>query len=214
MQVDRESLKLLGLGEKATLAEIQSAYIQKTWQPRFRAVILEDEALQKEFIKYYEAYVAILRGFKAEDKAADASFYPPDMVYQFFFNQGIYFLVHQNYIKASEKLEAAYGINKGDHLLLLYLGILLLKRKNYYAAEKYFTQAMKIDNENGAVWFYLGESYLQAGNLKKAHYMFERSKALDPSRKENAFRLKEVKERLGLTPKGKKKSFIARLLNK
>jgi tetratricopeptide (TPR) repeat protein len=213
--VDREALKLLGLRENATLTDIQTAYLKKTWQPKFRQVILTDEMLKREFIKYYEAYVTLVQDFRKTDKSADVSYYPPDKVFQFLFNQGVYFLLRQNSIKAGEKLEAAHKTDKKDLLALIYLGVLLLKRKNFYAAEKYFNEAMKIDKDNEDVWFYLAENYFQAGNLNKALSMFQRVQSINPSRNEVAFRLKEVKEKLGIKTPGKaKKSFLSRVFKK
>jgi tetratricopeptide (TPR) repeat protein len=213
--VDQESLKLLGLREGAALSDIQAAYLGKTWQPKFRQVILTDEALKREFIKYYEAYVRLVQDYRKTDQSADVSYYPPDKVFPFLFNQGVYFLLRQNYIKAGEKLEAAHKTNQKDLLVLIYLGILLLKRQNFYAAEKYFNEATKIDPDNEDVWFYLAENYLQAGNLKKALSLFQRVQSVNPTRNEVAYRLKEVKERLGIKPPGKaKKSLLSRVFKK
>ena len=213
--MDREALKLMGLKESATISDIQSAYLGKTYQPKFRKIILADELQKREFIKYYEAYVTLIQDYKKTDKSADTSYYPPDKVFQFIFNQGVYFLLRQNYIKAGDKLEAAHAIKKKDLLVLTYLGILLLMRKNFYAAEKYLNEALTIDKENEDVWFYLAENYFQAGNLNKALSIFQKVQAMNPTRNEVAYRLKEIRQKLGLEKAGGlKESFLSRIFKK
>jgi tetratricopeptide (TPR) repeat protein len=118
-------------------------------------------------------------------------------------------------MKAMEKFQQAYKINKKDVLVLIYMGILLLMRKNYYAAEKYLLEAVKIDEKNNDAWFYLGENYLRAKEYKKALDIFETVRSLDPAREELALKINEVKERLEQKfPVGKRKSLFERIFKK
>ncbi len=205
----------LGLGEDVSFAEIRAAYIEKTTQRNFQRVILSDEHLEKNFVKYYKAYITLLKHYSESETDDDLSYSPQDKIGKFHFNQGLYYLINQNYIKAMEKFEHAYKINKKDVLVLLYMGILLLKRKNYYAAEKYFLDAVKIDEENDDAWFYLGENYLRAKEYKKALKMFETARGLNPSRDELASKIEEVKVKLKRKyPVKKKKSLFDRIFKK
>jgi tetratricopeptide (TPR) repeat protein len=205
----------LGLGEDVSFTEIRAAYIEKTTQKKFQRVIVSDEHLEKDFVKYYKAYITLLKYYSESEKADDLRDYSQDEIGTFHFNQGLYHLINQNYIKAMEKFEHAYKTNKKDVLVLLYMGILLLKRKNYYAAEKYLLDAFKIDKENDDVWFYLGENYLRAEEYKKALTMFETAKDLNPTREALASKIEEVKEKLGgKYPGKKKKSLFDRIFKK
>jgi tetratricopeptide (TPR) repeat protein len=136
-------------------------------------------------------------------------------VFQFHFNQGVHYFIHQNYLKAGEKFQEAYKIDNGNISVLLYLGVLLLKRRNAYAAEKYFKEAVQLDQENEDAWFYLGESYLEAGELRKALAMYETVKNLNPGRQEVAYRIKEIKDRQKVKSiKTQKPSLFQRFLKK
>ncbi len=206
---------VLGLGEDLSFTEIRTAYLEKTSQRKFQQVILSDEHLEKDFVKYYKAYITLLKHYSDSETADDSSDYPQDNIGKFHFNQGLYYLINQNYMKAMEKFGHAYKINKKDVLVLLYMGILLLKRKNYYAAEKYFLDAIKIDEENDEAWFYLGENYLKAEEYKKALKIFETARDLNPARDEIAFKIKEIKEKVGHKyPGKKKKSLLDRIFKK
>lgn len=205
----------LGLGEDVSFTEIRAAYIEKTTQKKFQRVILSNEHLEKIFVKYYKAYVTLLKHYSELETADDLSYSPQEKIGKFHFNQGLYYLINQNYIKAMEKFEHAYKTNKKDVLVLLYMGILLLKRKNYYAAEKYFLDAVKIDEDNDDAWFYLGENYLRAEEYKKALKMFETARDLNPSRDEIVFKIKEVKEKMERKYLvGEKKSLFDRIFKK
>jgi tetratricopeptide (TPR) repeat protein len=211
----KAALVALGLGEDVHFTEIRAAYLEKTTQKKFQRVILSDEYLEKDFIKYYKAYITLLKHYSESEDNDGLSDYPQDKIEIFHFNQGLYHLINQNYIKAMEKLEQAHKINKKDVLVLIYMGILLLKRKNYYAAEKYFLEAVKVDDQNDDAWFYLGENYLRAKEYKKALKMFETVRSLDPAREELALKIKEVKEKLGQKfPVGKRKSLFDRIFKK
>lgn len=210
MGVDTTMLQALGLKEGASAAEIQDAYLRLTTQEKFQKVILGDEFLEKEFKKYHEAYATLLK--KLAEADADMSYYPAEKMARFLFNSGLYHLIVHNYIKAGEKLEAAYKINRKGTLILIYLGILLVKRKNYYAAEKYFLEAVKIDPDNEDVWFYLAENYFKAGNFKKAQLMYEKAKTINPGKKGLALRVMEVKEKMGgAATTGNRKPFAQKL---
>jgi len=205
----------LGLKEGATITEIRAQYLDKTSQIEFQSIILGNEALERDFQDIYKAYVTLVKHFEAEG-CEDLQYYPPDQVFQFHFNQGLYYLISNNHIKAGEKLQAAYNMNPKSALVHIYLGILLLKRKSYYAAEKYFKDAAKLDNHCDDAWFYLGECYYKAGEIRKAQNMYEVAKSLNPGRKDLALRLKEIREKLGgkKDTQKKKPSFFQRLFGK
>lgn len=194
-EIIKAALVALGLKEDAALADIRASYLAKTTQGRFQSVILGDEHLEKDFNRYYKSYITLLKHY-SESESTDLNFYPPDQIVKFHFNQGLYYIINQNYIKAMEKFQEAYRLNKKDVLVLLYMGILMMKRKNYYAAEKYFQEAVDIDPMSDDGWFYLGENYLKAGEFRKALIMFESSKRLNPDRKEIAFRLREIRDKM------------------
>jgi tetratricopeptide (TPR) repeat protein len=210
-----DALITLDLEQGATITEIRAQYLEKTSRDKFQYGVLVDEYLQKEFDKYHSAYVTLAQHLSEGDQASDLQFYPPDQVFQFHFNQGVHYFIHQNYIKAGEKFQEAYKINNTSIPVLLYLGLLLLKRKSFYAAEKYFKEAVQLDQDNDDAWFYLGESYLEAGELRKALTMFETAKTLNPGRHEVAFKIKEIMDRLKVKSiKTKKSSTIKRFFKK
>jgi len=210
----KAALVVLGLREEASVTEIRAAYLTKTTHRNFQEVILADEHLEKEFVKYYKSYITLLKHY-SESESEDLSYYPPDQIVKFHFNQGLYYLINQDYMKAMEKFQIAHNIDKKDVLVLLYMGILLIKRKNYYAAEKYLLDAIKIDKENFDAWYYLGETYLKAEELRKALNMFDTARNLNPSRKEVSFKVRELKAKLAArTPAAKKPSFLTRLFKK
>ncbi|MCP5053757.1 MAG: tetratricopeptide repeat protein [bacterium] len=221
----------LGLKDGVSLTEIRMEYLEKTSHNRFQRVLsTEDEELQQEFLKYYKAYLTLLKFHSESDSDSDSDsesesesdmdYYPSEQVFQFHLNQGIFYFINQDYLKAGEKFQAAAKINSKNLLVQLYLGVLLLKRKSYYAAEKYFKEAVKINQNSDDAWFYLGESYYRAGEPRKALSMYETAKTLNPGRKELAYRVKEIKEKLGLKKtrgnkkSGKKESFFSRLFKK
>jgi tetratricopeptide (TPR) repeat protein len=211
----QEALILLDLVQGATITEIRAQYLEKTCRDKFQHGALVDEHLQKEFDKYHRAYVTLAKHLSEGDQASDLQYYPPDQVFQFHFNQGVHYFIHRNYIKAGEKFQEAYKIDKTNIPVLLYLGLLLLKRKNSYAAEKYFKEAVQLDQDNDDAWFYLGESYLEAGELRKALTMFETAKTLNPGRHEAVFKIKEIRDRLKVKSiKTKKTSLIQRFFKK
>lgn len=205
----------LNVKEGVSLVEIRAEYLNKTAHPKFMKILGTDENLQKEFLRYYKAYVTLLRSFDEAELNEDIHHYPANQLFQFHFNQGVYFFITQNYLKAGDKFQAAYAIDNQNSLLRIYLGVLLLKRKNYYAAEKYFKGVLETEKNNDEAWFWLGESYFKAGEFRKALNMYETSKNLNPSRKELAPRIKTIREKLGekITP-GEKKSWFTQFLNK
>lgn len=210
------SLKVFNLKETASLSDIRTAYLERTSQNKFQRVFLGDEQTEKEFLKYYEAYVSYLKNF--DDTGDNLNAYPSDNVFQFTLNQGLYLMIRQQYMKAFEKFQEAFKLNGNHPLLLIYLSIILFKRKNYYAAEKYLLKVTELDKNNEDAWFYLGQTYQESGNLNKALRMFETSRALNPLRPEVAAKLKEIKVALGLEaadkPKKSRESLINRFLKK
>lgn len=217
-EVEIEYLNVLGLKDGATLSEIQDHYLEKTFQPKFRDYFVEDESLKEEFLRYYRAYARLLNsGSWADDPHKNPSFYPPGKAYKFLFNQGLYFFINGEYIKAGEKFQAAFDLHGDDLAVSIYLGVLLLKRKSYYAAEKYFSKAVVKDPQNEDALYFLGVSFQKAGNNEKAIEAFNRVKQLNPSRTEVAYRLKEIRSNRKQPPSPEKKqteSFWRRLFRK
>ena len=190
------SLRVFNLKEGVSIDDVRAAYFEKMDQKEFRTIILSDQELEKEFLKYHESYLILLKHYSTIGNGKHFTNHSSDLTFKFIFNQGLYFLIKREYLKAGEKLDDAFKMNKKNVLLLIYLGFLLMKRKNYYAAEKYFLNAIKIDKDNDDAYFYLGENYYRAGKLEKAITMFETSKNLNPSNTKIAFKIKEIEERI------------------
>jgi len=207
-----KSLKIFNLKETATIFDMRTAYIERTSQNKFQKIFLGDEQVEKEFLKYFEAYMVYLKNY--DDKNDDLSAFPSDMVFKFILNQGLYYMIRQQYMKAFGKFQEAFKLNNNDVALLIYLSIILIKRKNYYAAEKYLLKATELDKNNDDAWFYLGEIYLDTGNLNKALKMFETCKILNPLRSEVAAKLRDIKVGLGLEAPAKSPKMKQSLLNK
>lgn len=219
----KAALISFGLKDGATLTEVRAVYLDKTSQPKFHGIFVDDELLVREFQKYYRSYATLLKYYQesgfADETEEDMSYYPPDQMQQLYLNQGIYLVCQQNYIKASDKIQQAYNVDSKNIQVLLYMGYLLMIRKNYYAAEKYFREVVQINKDIEDAWFYLGESYNKAGDKKKALSMYETAKVLNPGHSEIAARIKEIKISLGMAPttRGKaasKKSFLSALIDK
>lgn len=184
------ALRQFNLKDDSSLGQIREVYLDFTSQNKFQKVFLGDEQLEKEFIKYYESYMLFLK--YQPSATSEAVQLPAETVFKLILNQGIYCLINQQYIKASDKLQEAYKLNQKHVMLLIYMGILLLKRKNFYAAEKYLLEATTLDRNCYDAWYYLGETYQQTGKVDKALKMFETAKVLNPLRQEVAYRKKEI----------------------
>lgn len=213
----KAALVALGLREGASMTEIRSSYLSKTSHERFNGIFVGTEHLEREFSKFYKAYITLLKHYSEQDEDADdLSYYPQDQIVRVHLNQGIYHILNQNYVKAVEKVQQAYQLDKENVLVLLYMGYLLMKRKNYYAAEKYFLDAVKLDKENDEAWYQLGDNYARAGEHRKALNMLETSKNINSSRAGISTRIKELRAKLGAanTEMKEKKSWFSRLLGK
>jgi tetratricopeptide (TPR) repeat protein len=208
-----KSYAILGIKQRATLTEVRSAYLDKTSQKQFLKIFISNEEIVDEFKRYHAAYVQIMREFSESENTADLNLYPPDQVFKLILNQGIYFMTNGNFVKAGEKFQEAYSINRKNETVLTYLGVLLLKRKNYYAAEKYFLEAIKINKENDDIWIFLGDTYLKAGKHSKALTMYETAKKLNPLRVEISEKIKPLKDDKKNTGE-KKGSFLKNIINK
>jgi tetratricopeptide (TPR) repeat protein len=189
-----ELLHLFNLEKDASAPEILDKYLEKTLQIKFQRILITEDGLKEEFLRYHEAFIKILKIMQATDKKLEMSLFSSDQLGKFFFNQGIYAVCKDNFMQAGEKFQEAYKINKHNIFLLIYLGIILTMRKNYYAAEKYFADAIKRDPNNNDVWFYAAENLFKAGSYKKACEYFEKAKKLNPANNEIAFRLKDCRE--------------------
>jgi tetratricopeptide (TPR) repeat protein len=210
------ALRVFNLQNDAAVTEVRKAYLDFTSQKKFQEIFLGIEDLENEFIRYYESYMLFLKYQPSAQE--EAGQLPKETVFSLILNQGIYFLIHQKYLKAGEKLQEAYKLNQQHVLLLVYMGILLLKRKNHYAAEKYLLQATAIDRNCDGAWYYLGETYQRTGKLDKALKMFETAKVLNPLRQEVAYRIKEIRESQGRpVPRSsgkEKKSIFGRVIKR
>jgi tetratricopeptide (TPR) repeat protein len=208
-----ELLRLFNLGKGAPLAEVLEKYLEKTLQIKFQRIIITQETLKEEFVRYHEAFLKILRIYQAADKKVDMGMFSRDQLGKFFFNQGIYALCKDNYLQAGEKFQEAYKINKHNVFLLLYMGIILTVRKNHYAAEKYFSEATKRDPNYDDAWFYAGENFFKAGNFKHALDCYEKARKLNPAYNNIVQRIKDARD--GMIRKqrpGKKDSLLRRIV--
>ncbi len=205
------SFAILGINPGATITETRTAYLKKTSHLQFSKIFISNEEIVDEFKRYHAAYVFIMRDSSELDNLSDLSIYPPDQVFRLILNQGIYYMINNNYIKAGEKFQEAYSLDKQNEEVLIYLGILLLKRKNYYAAEKYFLDAIKVNRENDDAWVFLGDTYVNAGKEAKALIMFETAKKINPLRLEIAKKIKSLSKNKTIK---KKESFLKKIINK
>jgi len=210
-----ELLRLFNLGKGAPMSEVLDKYLEKTLQIKFQRIIIIQEALKEEFVRYHEAFLKILKIYQAADKKVDMSLFSKDQLGKFFFNQGIYALCKDNYLQAGEKFQEAYKINKHNVFLLLYMGIILTVRKNFYAAEKYFSEATKRDPNYDDAWFYSGENFFKAGNYRFALESYEMARKLNPAYNNIAQRIKDARDGLAnkLRRPGKRESLLKKLVN-
>lgn len=208
-----KSLKILNLPLKSGIPEITQAYIKLTGSAKFKKIFILNEELREEFIKYHEAYVLAVK--ELSDSSPDSSYYPPEHIYSLLYNQGLYFLLKENYLKAGEKMEEAARMKKDCANTQIYLGYILHKRKNYYAAETYFQRASQLDHENEYAVFFLGKTYISAGKLDKASATFRRVETLSFYNNEIKAETKDAfKEIEKLRMKNIKKSLISRVFKK
>jgi tetratricopeptide (TPR) repeat protein len=189
-----ELLRQFNLGKGASISEILEKYLEKTLQIKFQRIIITQDILKEEFMRFHEAFLKILKIYQAADKRVEMSIFSQDQLGKFFYNQGVYALCKDNYLQAGEKLQEAYKINKRNVFLLIYMGIILTVRKNFYAAEKYFAEATKRDPNYDDSWFYAAENYFKAGNFTNALEYYEKAKKLNPAYDNINFRIKETKE--------------------
>ena len=187
-------LQLFDLAKGATAPEVLEKYLEKTLQIKFQRLLINQDALKDEFVRYHEAFIKILKILQAKDNKLKMSLFSTDQLGKFFFNQGVYAMCKDNYLQAGEKFQEAYKINKNNIFLLTYLGFILMVRKNYYAAEKYFTDAIHRDANNDDVLFYAAQNFFKAGIYSKAIEYFEKARQLNPANTEIAFWLRDCRE--------------------
>jgi len=189
--MDREALMILGLSGDPGVGEIRKAYLNRTTQPRFQCVVFEDPELSRDFSRLHEAYFSLLRRMSESGVEMTAPSSPRD-IGQLLFNQGVYFMIQQNFLRAGEKFQEADRIQPRTPLVKLHLGILLLKRRNLYAAEKYLQEATQLLPKNDAPWRYLAETYEHAGKFKAAETALRKALELNPSLQGIAARIKAL----------------------
>jgi len=219
-ETNKAALIALDLKDGASMAEIRFQYVDKTSSAKFQGLFILDEKLKKEFLNYHRAYLILLKHYAdiADDSELNSGNYQDEHYFQTYLNQGIFYVINQEYIKAGDKFQQAYSLNNKSHTVHLYLGYLLLKRKNYYAAEKYFKDASELHPECDDAWFYLGECYLRGGDARKALVMYTKARKLNPIRTDTQPRINEINLKLGNTPSStsseKKDSLLVRILKK
>jgi len=171
--------------------------------------------LREEFIKLHEAYIIAVRESSKTAPESPPEYYPPGQLFDLLYNQGLYYLLKENYLKAGDRLEEAARMKGRDLNTHIYLGYLLHKRKNYYAAENYFIKATQMDPENEYAYFLLGKTYMSAGKLDKASAVLRKVETMSFYNNEikaetrDAFR--EIEK---LRMKNEKKSILSRVFKK
>ena len=205
-----KEFNILSLDGDASSAEIRNAYLKLTANKKYNRVLLEEPSLRSEFITIYQAYVKLMKHRSDADSIKSLDLYPQDHIFQLLFNQGVYLALTQQWIKAGEKLQEAYNLNKNHSLLQVYLGIILLKRKNEYAAEKYFIKAIDINPNNADAWLYLGDVYLQSGNLKKARSIYQSATDLSGADTKTNKRLRLLKQK-EMHPQGNPDRLVSKI---
>jgi len=209
--MELRDFEIFDLKPSASLTEVRSAYFERTSEPKFRKLFIGNKELENQFKIVYEAYQSLLRYFSEREDVNSMEYYPTDYINKFLFNQGVYYLIKKDYIKAGERFQRCYEMNKKDVLTILHLSYILINRKNYYAAEKYLKEGLKVDRDNSQLWYYLGETYYGAGNPKKALTMYSTAISLKPAnRAEIVKRINQIKEDLGEFTK-KKKGFFEKI---
>jgi len=209
------SLKILKIPRDSGIEEIIKAYLALTNTVKFNKVFILNEELKEEFIKYHEAYVISVREMSDNISDSAPGYYPSGHIFDILYNQGIYHLLKENYLKAGEKLEEAARMKKDNVNLQIYLGYILHKRKNYYAAENYFLKAAKMDNENEYAVFLLGKTYISAGKLDKASATFRKVETMSFYNNEIKAETKDAfREIEKIRMKNSKKSIISRVFKK
>jgi len=210
-----KSLKILKLKGDAGSSEITKAYLDLTHATKFRKVFLLNEVLKEEFIKYHESYVLAIRELSSTGNESTPQYYPPGQIVNLLFNQGLYHLLKENFLKAGEKLEEAARMNNKDILTKIYQGYILMRRKNYYASENYFMKAIDMDRENEYSWFFLGKTYIKAEKLDKASAAFRKVETLSFYNNEIIAETRDAfKEIERLRMKNSKRSIISRVFKK
>ncbi|MEN8154621.1 MAG: hypothetical protein ABFR75_11430 [Acidobacteriota bacterium] len=209
------SLRILGLNDTVTVDEIRKMYISKTTQLKFQSIFLLNDDLKREFVKYHEAYVISLREMASVQSGINPDFYPGDQVFTLLLNQGIYFLIKENLLKAGEKLEEAARIKSNNVITYIYLGIILMKRKSYYASERYLLKSVDLDPENEYGWLFLAANYLKANQLNKALHTLDKVRTMAPVDPDLISEINEINKLIiDEMSKDKKNSFIKKLFDK
>jgi len=209
------SLRILGLSDSVTVEEIRKKYIEKTNLTKFQSIFILNKELRTEFAKYHEAYVIALKEIASVQAGTNPSFYPGDQMFNLMLNQGIYFLIKENLLKAGEKLEEAARLKSNHPLTRIYLGIILMKRKSYYSAERYFLKSVETNPKDEYGWLFLAKNYLKAGELKKAQHTLDKVRLLAPIDPDVISEIDDInKQIIDDMNKDKKSSFIKKLFEK
>ncbi len=190
--MDREALTSLGLSGDPDFRQIRKAYLAKTGQERFQTAIFEDPERSRDFARLHNAYVKLMHEMDESGHEINAHSSSQDDIFQLLFNQGVYQMIQQNFIRAGEKFQEASRVRADSPMVHLYMGILLLKRRNQYAAEKYLREAARLLPANDAPWYYLAETYRQAGKRDKAIESLRMVMKLNPQRLGIAERIKNL----------------------
>jgi len=209
-----ELLRHFNLGKGAAIAEIVEKYLERTLQIKFQRIIITQDILKEEYVRFHEAFLKIIRIYQSADQNVQMGIFSQDQLGKYYFNQGVYALCKDNYLQAGEKFQEAYKINKRNVFLLIYMGIIMTVRKNYYAAEKYLSEATQRNPDYDEAWFYAAENYFKAGNFKLALENYEKAKKLNPSFNSIAMHIKETRDALARKAQrpGRRHSLLKRLV--
>ena len=96
------------------------------------------------------------------------------------------------YVKALDKLQEAYKVDRNNPDILNYLGFTLRKTGKLKEAEKFYLAGLKIKPEHNGINEYLGELYLNTGRIDLAK---ERLAILKNCNCEEYTELKEIIEK-------------------
>jgi len=212
--MNREALMALGVSGDPGLVEIRKAYLAKMAQPQFQRLVFENEELRRDFSRIHEAYVTLIRELADKGVEVHTPSSPGDLS-NLLFNQGVYAMIQQNFLKAGEKFQEADRIRPHTPLVRLYMGVLLLKRKNLYAAEKYLREATRLLPEIDSAWLYLAETYEHAGNFKNAEAALLKAMEVNPALTGIAARIKNLRRGKPSweTDEGHKATLLDRILD-
>ena len=79
------ALSIFNLREGVKVEEIRHAYFEKMDQKQFKKIILSDQHLEREFLRYHGSYLILLKHYSEIGDETYFSNYASDLVFKFFF---------------------------------------------------------------------------------------------------------------------------------